>query len=471
MTHSNYVANPLCAINFNAFRVMKEKIEGVEEILLLAKLKFHQQNTKLIKFGLPVIARSRKDISSWFGFSERKTDSLLSALVKKGLLKKTVGTFYGTKKLFLSVSTEIHDLPINFTLLETLIEETGSLKAALVFSKIAFKFELAELEEGGLKYCYLKKESLSEWAGISIRTLDSILNSLSKKGLIIKKNLVSCGKRQAHFHIPKHVIEILIKRTTDAKKTKEESIEKVIHRKNCRIEPAKVQRSIKIRTKTKEAINNTIQEQPRMEVEAKQDSKEGDINFSFKTLSDRQKRYTRGALNQTIKRHSLVITNSTELLNEVLFSLEQKEQLKGVMSFKHAVSRIMLIIKDGNWRTPIGYSKYSDLGAKQKRQNIDREKSWKADKAVEIAQSETLCSIQGLVNERAKQSENNAMTEKAFDIAKSILGVSKKATQCSGISTDSSLSTLLDLYTSQLKSLFESGADKPEIMRFLKDNY
>ena len=103
----------LCPINFKKFGDLNRIIKNIEETLLLSKIKFHLKNTRLKKSGRPSIARTRKEIKNWFRFSERKTDALLSSLCKKGFLQKAAGTFYGKKKLFLSVSEDIKELKIN----------------------------------------------------------------------------------------------------------------------------------------------------------------------------------------------------------------------------------------------------------------------------------------------------------------------------------------------------------------------
>ena len=121
-----------------------------------------------------------------------------------------------------------------------------------------------------------------------------------------------------------------------------------------------------INKKTKDNNNNTADpvdkfERPESETESKI---EDDINFSFSdigeiSLSAKQLSYTKAALNRTIDRHSLKVSNPDELLSQLVFSLESPAQRKGAIDFKHALNRALKIIASGNWRTPHGFKNYA----------------------------------------------------------------------------------------------------------------
>ena len=130
----------VCPVNFKEFDKIKALTEGnIEAALLLSKINFHLKNTKITKDGKVCIARSREHIGSWFGFGLKKVDRLLSFLDSKELIQKKISTWYGAKRLFIS-STKEYNIPVNVDLLKNLTELTGSVKAALLFSIIAFKF-------------------------------------------------------------------------------------------------------------------------------------------------------------------------------------------------------------------------------------------------------------------------------------------------------------------------------------------
>lgn len=359
-----YTSLALCPINFKEFDRIRGFTENIEAALLLSKINFHLKNTKITRNGNACIARSREQMSSWFGFGKKKVDRLLNLLQEKGLIEKKTSTWYGTKRLFLS-STKEYNIPVNMSLLKNLTKETGSIKEALVFSKIAFKFANTKIIHENKKWCTITIEDLSQWSGLSERSISSIINNLSRKGLILKKNYSHQGRSKSHFHIPEFVIGLLKSGAQDVDKFDEK---KVIHSQNCKLRPAKKGLSIRVRTNTKKTNNNTAPA-PR------------DINFKNKQFPQKQKHaYTKAALENTIKNFKLRISNQKDLLNEILFSINSSKQGRGVSSFKHAVNRIMAIIRDGNWRTPIGFHNHSEAGKNKKEAVVRREEQWVAQK-------------------------------------------------------------------------------------------
>ena len=396
---SNMTISPieLCPINFKKFGELNRIVGNLEESLLLAKIKFHLNHTKLKKSGRPTIARSRQDIQGWFGLSMRKTDALLSSLSKKGLISKSIGTFFGKKKLFLSASNKVSDSPINISLLDLLIKETGSLKSALLFSKIAFGTNNSKISFKGLPYFYIRKEDLSSWLEVSIRTLDALLEGLLRKGLVLKKNIVHNGKRITHFHVPQSSLNILKKRfkvSSDSKKELLRVKSGISDKKNSQPYKKTMLQNLPVGTgknatihknKNKTTVKNNITTalsttKGRGLKERK--AYEGDINFSSleKELNPRQRKYLSSALDRTIKRFGLKISNPDELLSQLIFFLKSPEQRIGVKSFKHGVNRAMKIIADGNWKTPIGFYSHDEQGGRSNNLNSKNKISGKKKK-------------------------------------------------------------------------------------------
>lgn len=475
---ANAAVSPIeiCPINFKAFEELNRLTGNIEETLLLSKIKFHQTYTKLVKAGEPYIARSRAEIISWFGFSDRKTDALLSSLNQKGFIKKIVGTFYGTKKLFLNVSNKISHSPINLSLLDVLLKETGSLKAALIFAKIAFKCGNTQVVNSGISYCYLKKEALSKWAEISIRKLDSILDSLCRKGLILKKNLISCGKRQNHFHIPQSALKVIKSLFLKEKITQKEPLKHesnktkrpTVNCKICRVEPAKMQTSIKVRANTKKTNNTTVKDLPSIKSKIQKDFSKSDIILSkmklSSTLTEKQKRYLSSALQRTIQRHHIFVSSQKELFNQLMFTITNPKQMKGVKTFTHAVSRCMAILRSGNWKTPIGFYNHDETGRAIKDTRTEFQQNWEEVKRNEISSKGQGASLQSLINQRQKHAEKESLTHKALDVAAQVVAICKTKLDASHVKR------LTDGFIHQLNELFGQGADKDKTLSWLKAN-
>lgn len=454
----------LCPINFNGFAEINRITGNPEATLLFSKLKFHQINSKLKKSGKTWIARSRQQLSSWFGFSAKKTDGLLSNLEELGLIKRKVGLWYGKKRLFISTTSEINHVPVNQQLLEILIEATGSVRAALIFSKIAYSFANTKIEHENKLWCCLKKQDLADWAGLSIRTIDNMLEILLKKGLILKKNFVWREKLQTHFHIPEFATITLTKHFSKVgKPTNKKNTEtsKGSNAQNCRQQPAKKGVSIKIRTNLKKTNNNTST----TNLPTTLISKKSDIIFNVieNELSQRQLKYLEGAFNNTLKRNNLKISSPQELWEQLKFSVLNIQQHKGIKSFQHIVSRCMKILSDGNWRTPIGFNNHSDYGTKIKKQKDRQILLWEKKKDEECQIAKKYKNITFNIKANARQT---AKTEKALSFARKIVELTKQAKEVE----EGSILNAVDFLSSQINNLIHDGADRNKVISLLKAN-
>jgi len=348
----------LCPLHFGDLALFNRKIGNLDEVLLYSKICFHQQHSKISHAGRHCIARSRQAMANWFGWSLRKVDALLASLEKKGFISKTVGLWKGIKAFFISAVNKITYLPINLTKLNTLTQHTGSVISSIIFSRIAFGMNNTKLEHEGLRWCSIKKEVLADLVSIGIRTLDKILNSLHKKGLILKKNFIHRSKRQMHYHIPESAINTIVTSMEKAsgQKPKKEQIKSnfdhEINKKiacagandatgfphqNCRLEPAKSLSSIKedqIKQKTKNITTQDNQSWYSAQPQVKSLG-ESDMHFSSKKekenqgtcinkrvghnqpvsfeLTPRQQSYISGAINRLIKRDKVKVSNPTEV--------------------------------------------------------------------------------------------------------------------------------------------------------------
>ena len=217
-------------------------------------------------------------------------------------------------------------------------------------------------------WSYLKKNVLASYLGFSIRKLDGLVCILVKKGLILKKNLVSCGKRQTHFHIPLSALKVLKERFLAAthkkgqrptQKADENStrFNKSPSCKICRLQPAKFATSIKVRITTKKTNNNTTEYLSRKQGSSLSVLHETcDINFSKRELA-----YLQGTVKKLIHRDGIKVSHPQELFAQIKYALLHCRH-KLNLSFSHSVNRLCSIIRSGNWTTPYGFTKYDDTG-------------------------------------------------------------------------------------------------------------
>lgn len=397
----------LCPINFKAFGAINRITSNIEATLLYSKIFFHQRNSIILFDDKTWIIRSRKELASWYLISEKKIDSLISLLFKKGLLEKKIRLWKGKRHLMLHAKPIIEETPVNHKMLELLLKKLGSISSVIVFAKIAFHYNNSIILHENKKWCSIKKQHFSEWSNISLRKLDSIFEELTKIGIILKKNFLWQGKRQLHFHIPNFAIETISqeinikfqapvacanytlvqnKEPHEIQTTIEKSIEQgrgEVVQANAlkyRYPSAKIGISIINRTKRKKTNNNTT---PKIKTTCL-----SDISLMSSKLSVRQERYLKAALENTINRSQIKISNKLELFEELKFSVSNAEQHKFVYSFPHAVSRCMKIIAQNNWRTPRGFYKHSLEGKSIRNRIAQQENNWEIAKKREQMNSD-----------------------------------------------------------------------------------
>jgi DNA-binding MarR family transcriptional regulator len=452
----------LCPINFKLFDKLKSETKNIESALLLSKINFHSTKTKILKDGKKCIARSREQLAEWFGFSKTKTDSLIKSLEEQGFIEKKIGLWYGQKRVFIH-STQESQSPINIELLNFIIELTGSLKASLVFSKIAFKHAHTKISHEHLSWCCITREDLSLWSGFSLRKIDSILNALERKGLILKKTFSYHGRSKLHFHIPSHVITLVNKKSKKISEPPE-----VIHTEICRSRPAKNQLSIRIRTNTKKTNNNTEPKigqgvQTNIEPVAKPTC-DIILNTHNKNLSQQQANFIKAALSRTIQRFNLTITSPKECLEEVIFSITQSQQHKAIESFKHRVSRCMKIIASGHWCTPFGFSKYSELGCAIKAKHESRAGQWQKEKEIEKEASHGI--TQALFEESPFKPKDSELTKEALNLCEQLASLNVRYKD----SVEPFVKKYADSIIEKIQALVCRGADVESIQKGLNKN-
>lgn len=311
--------------------------------LLLAKINFHMKNTSLKKDGMLCIARKRDQLSSWFNFSSKKVDRLLKLLEERNLIKKRVGMYYGEKRLF--ISSKSIEAPVNEKLLHSLIEQTGSVQAAIVYAKIAFAQNNSQIELNAKKCVAFTRDQIAYWIGVSTRTVDKILAGLCEKGLISKQYSHYKGKSRLHLHVTSPSLKVVIH-------NKEKNF-------NVKSQICTAEKGISIKeTLYKNKEDNIIKDKPKRNVKGlfKKKNEIGFVSDKVESeLTGAQVSYVKGAIDRTVERFRLNISNPKEFFEQVLFSIRSEYQHNGVVGFRHRLNRCMKILAAGNWLTPKGF--------------------------------------------------------------------------------------------------------------------
>jgi len=429
----------ICPINFKQFERLNHIIGNIEATLLYAKLKFHIKHTKITKFGGRCLIRSREEIAAWFDMSPKKIDTLLKLLIEKGFIKKNVSLWYGKRRLFIQDCKNADlESPINMKILIALKELTGSFKDALIYSLLIFRNAASSIKYNHKTWCAIKKETLAHWTKLSIRTLDKHINILLEKGLILKKLFSFYGKVQSHFHIPEYINNIL-KKNIHVKDDKETSPQ------ICRLQQAKKGISIRIRTNDKKT-NNNIEKK-----ESFTQSQKETINFDsiHEKLTKKQIRYVKKVFYNTIK--PLTISCPNQVYEEIIFSITNPTQHKGIMSFRHRVFRCLKMLKNNTWRTPLGFFNHSEHGKKLKAVKENKEKSWDKVKQEEISSASIM----------KKGSSSSSLTNKACEYADKLKFLLTQDAKHNP--------SVIDYLLNQVLKFVQQGADKSLVQSILKD--
>lgn len=455
-------------IYFNVFDAINQKVNNIEATALFSKLQYHCKHSVISRSGQIWFTRTRAEIAKWFALSPAKVSTLLKELENAGLLVYQNFKYRSAKQLHISVPNH-HASYVNFQLLEQAVTLCGSLQTALLFLKLHFHFQHSIIEMDHLKWTTRSREHLANWAGISLRTLDSRLNHLEAKGLIMKRVYQWQGAPQLHFHIPDCVTTLFTNApmtpTMTSLPQEKEAIEPNNSHNFCRIDPAKNETPYIREIKQLKKTNNTYQ-----------DSKSvthnpilGDMSFKNNAfaniqssenqqetiLTAQQQRYLEGALRQLLTRDKCKVSNPKELIEQLKFSITSWVSTKQ-LSFTHAVNRAFAIIRSGNWRTPLGFSVYSDVGQQYHQAILAREQLEQSKMKREFTEGQGELSTEAKsLAQRLLQAKKEEITAKALTIATQLVKIEQRPSK-----EKSSLSELSINLWSRLQELLVAGADR-----------
>jgi len=388
-------------IYFNVFDSYLEKIENLEASALLSRLQYHCKNSEIIREGKVWFTRQKDEIAKWFSITTSRLNSLLKLLEKKGLIFYKSFKYQNIRQLHISVPN-CQAGYVNFSSLEHATAICGGLKEAVIFLRILYHYQHSSIEIDGLKWFTKSRDDLASWARISVRTLDTLLKNLERKGLFMRRTYKWKGAPQSHFHIPESTVRSLISERIIATYSQE----------LCNIDPAKIEvpyiENINQSKQTK--INNTSNYLER---------ESGDINFSNQAaqidLNQRQIKYLEGSVKNLIGRDKIKVSNPQELLEQLKFSVSSWVRTKN-LSFTHAANRACAVIKNGNWRTPIGFYKHSAVGKKYHESIVQQEQIEERKKYREATKDNDL----SLIIDEIRKLQTRVISEK-IDLKKELI--------------------------------------------------
>jgi hypothetical protein len=349
----------LLGINFGELKALMGKTGDFGKSILYGRLKHQVNNTKVTRDGKNVIARTREAIAGYNGKGLTETDEDLRDLVTMGAIDCKAGMWNGNKRMFIACNWG-YNLGINARKYDVMNRYTGGIKQSVILSYIAYCTAANPLiyQRGrfkGYPSVIISKRKIMELLGVTLRTANAYIEGLAKKAIVQYEGRRLWGEGQYHIQIQPGFYEAFV----EAWKEEEEEY----RQKQTALKLAKRAKSgvsIRIKKESKEEIinNNTLVDE------------NGTI-----ILSMREQSYLAEAVKRTLARTKGVTWTFATLLAQVRYAMSFKEQRKGTKSFAHAINRAMFLVREGLWKMPFGYEKYSfaGIGERERLNNLENE--------------------------------------------------------------------------------------------------
>ena len=217
----------------------------------------------------------------------------------------------------------------------------------------------------------------------------------------------------------------------------------------CSKVPAKTEKSIRLNDFIQYSNSTIISKEPKKE---QYDTSDVTLNQINEELTYRQICFLRVALKKTIEKATLTI-NEEEIFEEIKYSILNPAQRKGILSFKHAVSRCMQLLRQRTWRTPFGFHRYTEYG-----------KEIKSSRQAQLQAHEGL-KKEGCDHERKIVSQTNSYTAQAIKWAQQLSTYVQDMRIKVGGNTD--LMLKIDFAVDKIREFISKGADKLAIKPYL----
>ncbi|KTD66451.1 hypothetical protein Lsan_0396 [Legionella santicrucis] len=234
-----------------------------------------------------------------------------------------------------------------------LLSLTKCPKEALLLDKIIFHHQGTLLKRENRLWFTRKIPDLAAELGFSESRIYIYLKNL-EEGLIIRK-------RFKYYGVPRSFIAI-----TDTLQSK------------LQLSPNEPERTIEIKEKTAN-IGNDINE--RMDYLVSEDTNNKEKNRVINNITHNQLdtklplselNIVKGMLLNIQKQHGVKLSSPQKVLDEVVFSLSNKQQFQNIDTFQHKINIVSQLLRNNRWRTPKGFNKHSPE-AQRYQEKVDQE--------------------------------------------------------------------------------------------------
>jgi len=241
-----------------------------------------------------------------------------------------------------------------------LLNLTKCPKEALLLDKILFYHQGTLLKRDSRLWFTKKIPDIAKDLGFSESRIYVYLKNLEDQGLIIRKRFKFYGVPRAFISTSDKLQNILqlndvaIKESIAIKEKIPKCTDLVI---NERMDSPVLVESI---NKVKNSVINNIT--------LKNIGSLGVTNSELNILK---------GMFTNIQKHGVKLSSPHQVFDEILYSISNTQQFNNVETFQHKINIISKLLRQGIWKTPKGFFKYSPMSEKYQIQNLKKEESRK----------------------------------------------------------------------------------------------
>ena len=242
-----------------------------------------------------------------------------------------------------------------------LLNLTQCPKEALLLDKILFYHQGTLLKRDNKLWFTKKIPDIARDLGFSESRIYVYLKNLEESGLIIRKRFKFYGVPRAFITTSDKLQNMLqihdapIKNSINIEEKKPENSG---FEKNERMDSPVLGESI---NKVKNRVINNITIN----------------NIDNLGITNSELNIIKGMFTNIQKNHGVKISSPQQVFDEILFSISNTQQFNNADTFQHKINIISKLLRQGSWKTPKGFTKYSPMADKYQKQSINKEKERK----------------------------------------------------------------------------------------------
>ena len=292
-----------------------------------------------------------------------------------------------------------------------LLSLTMCSKEAILLDKIIFYYQGTLLKRDNRLWFTKKIPDLAVELGFSESRIYIYLKNLELKGLILRK-------RYKYYGVPRSFISL-----TNSLQ------DQLAIQSNPSIQNIDIKEKVPLPDNISDRMDSLV---PGESINKDQNNVINNINFEKHHLKIKFKELNivKGMLSNVQNQHGVKLSSPNQVLDEILFSLSNKEQFPNIKTFQHKINIISQLLRNNRWKTPKGFGKYCPEAHLYKKKYADDNRCRLQNKIEELAYSglNELDSSKRLLNvfDLSHTPNSNVEMLKSFRVQQSVVNGIKK---------------------------------------------